>query len=118
VTATEARPTAVRTQPNVFTWYFFFTRSTAKRCNPVEPYTLAQRRGNFGEARRSGNQKFGNETGRRHLGVALSVMKYTWDGRVIRIRKAVTRFRNGGSQMRPFGRRDGTFDGRSATCNI
>jgi hypothetical protein len=85
VTATEVRPTAVRMQPNVFTWYFVFTRSTATTCSPVEPYALALGRARDGkkmggsgglETRNSAT----NETGRRHLGVALSVMKYTWDG--------------------------------------
>jgi hypothetical protein len=30
----------------------------------------------------------------------LSVIKYAWDGRVIRIRKAVTRIREGGSHFK------------------
>jgi hypothetical protein len=46
-------------------------------------------------------QKFGHETGRKPSGVASSVMKYARDGIFIRIRKAVTRFREGGSQTRP-----------------
>lgn len=37
------------------------------------------------------------KTERGPSGVALSVMKYAWDGGVIRIRKAVTRFKEGGS---------------------
>jgi hypothetical protein len=58
----------------------------------------SQRRKEQGESRETGSQKFSHETGRRLSGVALGVMKDAWDGRAIRIRGAVLRFRDGRGQ--------------------
>jgi hypothetical protein len=69
------------------------------------PYVLAlararggKNKGNLGSPK---SQKFSHETGRGLSGVALSVMKYAWDGRLIRIRGAVLHFRDGRSQTKP-----------------
>jgi hypothetical protein len=53
------------------------------------------------EFQEPGSQKFSHETGRGLPGVVLRVMKCVWHKWVIRIKNAVTRFRDGGSQTKP-----------------
>jgi hypothetical protein len=49
------------------------------------------------EKERKGEFREGRKPELGPSGVTLSVMKYAWDGQVIRIIKAVTRFKEGGS---------------------
>jgi hypothetical protein len=101
VTATEVRPTVVGTWLSDSMWYSA-QRSTTKNMLPsgtgVTSLVVAEARGGKkgGSPRRAGSQQFSKKkTERGPSEAALSVMKCTWDGGVIRIRKEVTRFRGG-----------------------